>query len=317
MRPQHRNPEMTEVFTARPKSANNKPGSCLVTALAIIHPHVTTTASATMSTSLQPTGRARASCFHCRDNLECRYPQRRGQKAASPIDDTLNIEDTATRSSDTNYHEAIQSEKAKELRNARAIRFLAPDLFRDLHLQLSRMEWDMPAEIEAQLGGRLQMQDTTKSFLELTKSWMPIINGKRHLAAVLNPLAPLPRPTALLALCMKLCCLPIDKPEEKRVLYDLVKRFYAEVEAQEDSCVQVMQSAVFIAVFEMGDAILPAAHLTIGALVRYGMAMGMDRINQDVLGKDCGATAGASWADIEEMRRVWWGALILDRLLAA
>ncbi|EWY89928.1 hypothetical protein FOYG_07572 [Fusarium oxysporum NRRL 32931] len=142
---------------------------------------------------------------------------------------------------------------------------------------------------------------------------MPIVNGKRHLATVLNPLVPHRRPTALMALCMKLCCLPVGKVEEKRVLYDLVKRFYAEVESQEDSCIQVMQSAVFIAVFEMGDAIFPAAYLTVGALARYGMAMGMDKINQDVLGKDCGAAAGASWADIEEMRRVWWGALILDR----
>ncbi|PNP80343.1 hypothetical protein FNYG_05942 [Fusarium nygamai] len=114
---------------------------------------------------------------------------------------------------------------------------------------------------------------------------------------------------------MKLCCLPVDQVDEKSVLYGLVKRFYAEVESQEDSCIQVMQSAVFIAVFEMGDAIFPAAYLTVGALARYGMAMGMDKINQTVLGKDCAATVGASWADIEEMRRVWWGALILDRLL--
>ncbi|KLP02493.1 Zn(II)Cys6 transcriptional activator [Fusarium fujikuroi] len=174
----------------------------------------------------------------------------------------------------------------------------------------------MPAEIEVQLGGRQQMQDTTKEFLLLTRSWMPIINGKRHLAAVLNPLAPLPRPAALLALCMKLCCLSVDETKEKRVLYDLVKKFYAEVEVQEDSCVQVMQAAVFIAVFEMGDAIFPAAYLTVGALARYGMAMGMYKINQDALGKNCGTVAiGASWADIEEMRRVWWGTLILDRLV--
>ncbi|EXL70744.1 hypothetical protein FOPG_13431 [Fusarium oxysporum f. sp. conglutinans race 2 54008] len=287
-----------------------------------------------MSTPLQPAVRARVSCFHCRDSKrrcdkslpacqlcrrksqECRYPQRRGQKAASPIDNTVNIADvTATSISNTIYHGTIQPERVQDLVNARAIRFLAPDLFRDLHLQLPRMDWDTPVEIEAQLGGRQQMQETTKAFLQLTRSWMPIVNGKRHLATVLNPLVPHRRPTALLALCMKLCCLPVDKVEEKRVLYDLVRRFYAEVEVQEDSCVQVMQSGVFIAVFEMGDAIFPAAYLTVGALVRYGMAMGMDKINQDVLGKDCGAAAGASWADIEEMRRVWWGALILDRLL--
>ncbi|QGI94899.1 hypothetical protein CEK26_007968 [Fusarium fujikuroi] len=286
-----------------------------------------------MSTSLQATGRFRVSCFHCRDSkrrcdkslpacqlcrrkdLECRYPQRRGQKAASPIDDAPNTDDAAARrNSHNSYHDTIQSEKAEELRIARAIHFLAPVLFRDLHLQLQRMEWDMPAEIEVQLGGRQQMQDTTKEFLLLTRSWMPIINGKRHLAAVLNPLAPLPRPAALLALCMKLCCLSVDETKEKRVLYDLVKKFYAEVEVQEDSCVQVMQAAVFIAVFEMGDAIFPAAYLTVGALARYGMAMGMYKINQDALGKNCGTVAiGASWADIEEMRRVWWGTLILDR----
>ncbi|KAF4437173.1 hypothetical protein FACUT_5827 [Fusarium acutatum] len=268
-----------------------------------------------MSTPLQPTSRARVSCFHCRENLECRYPQRRGQKAASPIDNPPNLEDVGTRSdSDTIYHGAFLPESVQDLVNARAIRFLAPDLFRDLHLQLPRMEWDMPEDIEAQLGGRQQMQEATKTFLQLTRSWMPIVNGKRHLAAVLNPLVPPRRPVALLALCMKLCCLSVDKVEEKRLLYDLVKRFYAEVEGQEDYCIQVMQSAVFIAVFEMGDAIFPAAYLTVGALVRYGMAMGMDKINQDALGKDFGAAAGASWADIEEMRRVWWGALILDRI---
>ncbi|KAI1009499.1 hypothetical protein LB504_003021 [Fusarium proliferatum] len=287
-----------------------------------------------MSTSLQLTGRSRVSCFHCRDSkrrcdkslpacqlcrrkdLECRYPRRRGQKAASPIDDAPNIDDAAARSSSHNSNkDTVQYEKAEELRSARAIQFLAPGLFRDLHLQLPRMEWDMPAEIEFQLGGRQQMQATTKAFLQLTRSWMPIVNGKRHLAAVLNPLAPLRRPTALLALCMKLCCLSVDETEEKRVLYDLVKKLYAEVEAQEDPCVQVMQAAVFIAVFEMGDAIFPAAYLTVGVLARYGIAMGMDKINQDALGTNCGAAIGASWADIEEMRRVWWGTLILDRLV--
>ncbi|EWG41163.1 hypothetical protein FVEG_03320 [Fusarium verticillioides 7600] len=287
-----------------------------------------------ISTPLRPAFRARVSCFHCRDSkrrcdkslptcqlcrrkeVECRYPQRRGQKAASPIDNTPSLEDAVIRSnSETTYHGAIQSERVKDLVSARAIRFLAPDLFRDLHLQLPPMEWYMSAEIEAQLGGRQRMQETTKAFLQLTKSWMPIVNGKRHLATVLNPLVPLRRPAALLALCMKLCCLRVDQVDEKSVLYDLTKRFYAEVESQEDSCIQVMQSAVFIAVFEMGDAIFPAAYLTVGALARYGMAMGMDKINQTALGKDCAATVGASWADIEEMRRVWWGALILDRLL--
>ncbi|RBQ76459.1 hypothetical protein FVER14953_03320 [Fusarium verticillioides] len=278
---------------------------------------------------LPPGSRARASgsCFSCRERkrrcdkslptcylcrrkgIGCYYPQHRGQKNPSPIEDGPSLGNvTAGGASET-----TQPEKGQDLVNAEAIRFLAPDLFRDMNLQIPRHEWQMPAEIEAQLGSQQQMQETTKAFLQLTKSWMPIVNGKRHLAAALNPLVPLRRPTALLALCMKLCCLPVDKVEEKRVLYELVKKLYAEVERQEDSCFQLMQSAVFIAVFEMGDAIFPAAYLTVGALARYGMAMGMNKINQTALGKNCAATVGASWADIEEMRRVWWGALILDR----
>ncbi|KAG5811816.1 hypothetical protein H9Q74_004755 [Fusarium xylarioides] len=276
--------------------------------------------------AVPPGTRARVSCFNCRESkrsrdkslptchlcrrkgIECHYPQHRGQKNPSPIDEGLNV--AAGRASETTQHK-----KSQDLVNAHAIRFLAPDLFRDMNLQVPRLPWEMPAEIEAQLGGRQQMQETTKAFLQLTRSWMPIVNGKRHLAAVLNPLVPLRRPTALLALCMKLCCLSVDKVDEKRVLYGLVKKFYAEVESQEDPCIQVIQSAVFIAVYEMGDAIFPAAYLTVGALARYGMAMGMDKINQDALGKNCAAAAGALWADIEEMRRVWWEALILDRFL--
>ncbi|KAK2593326.1 hypothetical protein QQS21_008969 [Conoideocrella luteorostrata] len=202
-----------------------------------------------------------------------------------------------------------------------AIRFLAPDLFSELRLQIPRLEWDVPADIALHLGGRQQIHDVTVAFLRLTRPWMPVVSGKRHLAAVLNPLlAPLQRPRALLTLCMKLCCLSVDdriRNEGRHPLYLLVKQIYAEVERVEEPCLEVMQAALFIAVFEMGDAIYPAAHLTVGALIRYGIAMGMDKINLDRMGAGAaaGATAGASWLDIEEMRRVWWGALILDRLL--
>ncbi|KAF4497524.1 Zn(II)Cys6 transcriptional activator [Fusarium agapanthi] len=316
MRP-HSNTAIAAIFTALLKATNEKPESLLVIRLIASAFHAETITPSVSHDVNTITASSESSRLLCRrKDLECRYPQRRGQKAASPIDETLNHEDVAIRSnSDTIYNGAFQLERVQDLVNARAIRFLAPDLFRDLHLQMPRMEWDMLEEIKTQIRGRQEIQETTKAFLQLTRSWMPVVNGKRHLAAVLNPLVPLRRPVALLALSMKLCCLSVDKVEEKRVLYSLVKKFYAEVESQEDSCVQVMQSAVFIAVFEMGDAIFPAAYLTVGALAKYGMAMGMDKINQHALGKNSGAAAGTSWADIEEMRRVWWGALILDRLL--
>ncbi|KAK2594036.1 hypothetical protein QQS21_008255 [Conoideocrella luteorostrata] len=296
---------------------------------------------------------AKASCFHCRHSkrrcdrtlptcqvcyhrgVECRYPRRRGQRSASPQDISsihheattasgapTNIQRTGSLASPFKVDQAGQTNPtgpSAAFATTTAIRFLAPDVFSELRLQIPRLEWDAPADIASRLGDRQQIQDVTVAFLRLTRSWMPVINGKRHLAAVLSPLAPLRRPRALLALCMKLCCLSVDdrsRQDRRYPLYLLVKQFYAEVESAEEPCLEVMQAALCIAVFEMGDAIYPAAYFTVGALIRYGIAMGMNKINLERTGVVAGATAGASWMDIEEMRRVWWGALILDRLLS-
>jgi hypothetical protein len=290
-----------------------------------------------MSASPESQDRPRASCFHCRSSkrrcdktlpscqlcrrksVECRYPRRRGQTSASPDQSPSNPDDTAaaiTNSVPSLSHQAGSELPAEQITTT-AIRFLAPDLFRDLRLQVSQLEGGIPDDVAFHLGNRQQMQKTTIAFLKLTRSWMPIVSGKRHLAAVLNPLlVSVRRTTALLALSMKLCCLSTDDKtdaDERHTLYLLAKSFYAEVERTEDTCIQVMQAGILIAVFEIGDAIYPAAYLTVGALARYAMAMGLNKINQDALGQNAEATAGASWVDIEEMRRVWWGTLILDR----
>jgi hypothetical protein len=97
---------------------------------------------------------------------------------------------------------------------------------------------------------------------------------------------------------------------DRTSLYRLAKRFYSEVESTERLSIQVLQAAVCIAIFEISDAIYPAAYLTVGACARYGIAMGLDKVNKDRMG--C-CTHAVSWIDIEESRRVWWGVLILDR----
>jgi hypothetical protein len=214
---------------------------------------------------------------------------------------------------------------------ATAIGFLAPNLFREASLDIPRLDLDIPDKIALHLGDRQQMREMTAEFFQLTRSWMSIVSPRRHLAAVLNPLCPTRRPNALLALCMKLCCLPVSRrdgkggdeggdaeaAERRMSLYRLIKRFYAEVESTEGLCLQILQAAVLIAVFEIGDAIYPAAYLTVGACARYGIAMGLDKVNKDRMGVGTASTGmgAASWMDIEERRRVWWGVLILDRLV--
>ncbi|KAK0387943.1 hypothetical protein NLU13_4187 [Sarocladium strictum] len=301
---------------------------------------------------------ARTSCFACRNskrrcdkalpacqlclrkNVECRYPRRRGQRSASPADVGLahhigsashtSSPSVAARWADASLTVARADSAISDSQTpaslstfatSTAIRFLTPDLFRDLRLQSLPEHASVPSEILEHLGSRQDIRDTTNNFLRLTRSWMPIINGKRHLAAVLNPLlTPLRRHTALLALAMKLYCASASgqlQGERKHALYMLTKWFHSEVEMSDEMNISTMQAAIFIAVFEMGEAIYPAAYLRVGNLVRYGIAMGLDKINHDRLGTSYfGAAAlGVPWIDVEEMRRVWWGVLILERLL--
>jgi hypothetical protein len=192
-----------------------------------------------------------------------------------------------------------------------AISFLAPDLFREVSLEIPHHNFYIPEDVTFNLGDRQRLRETALQFFQIT--WMPGISRKRYLNAVLNPLSPLRRSASLLALCMKLSCLVLrdDGDEERTSLYRLVKKFYSEVESTEGLCVQVLQAGILIGIFEIGDAIYPAAYLTVGACARYGVAMGLDKINQDRMGGD--HDRPVSWIEIEERRRAWWGVLILDR----
>lgn len=281
------------------------------------------------------TSHALASCFFCRRSkrrcdknlpacqlcikkgLKCSYPRRRGQRAASPPsgvrgsesgDDSnsAHAEPVVAQSSNVSQFQPVSSTSSFAV-NA-AISFLAPDLFREAGLEIPRLDLGIPDEVSLHLGDSQQVLETATKFFQMT--WTPIVSRKRHLAAVLNPLSPSRRPTVLLHLCMKLCCLPVDD-ENRTSLYRLIKRFYSEVESTGDLCVQVLQAAILIAVFEIGDAIYPAAYLTVGGCARYGIAMGLDKINKYRLGGK--HTRAVSWMEIEEKRRVWWAVLTLDR----
>ncbi|KAH7018452.1 uncharacterized protein B0I36DRAFT_335975 [Microdochium trichocladiopsis] len=264
---------------------------------------------------------ARTSCFSCRGSkrrcdktlpgcqlcsrrgLRCSYPQRRGQPLPSP--------ESAESATNAPYGQTLHVSQSFAL--ASATRFIAPDLFRAAGLEIPRLDHGVPDEVVFHLGDSQQIRDTTAKFFGLTKSWMPIINRKRHLAAMLNPLSPSRRPAALLSICMKLCLPVLDgEVADRTSLYRLAKRFYSEVEITEKLSVQVLQAAVCIAIFEIGDAIYPAAYLTVGACARYGIIMGLDKVNKDRMGYYPHAVP---WIEIEEARRVWWGVLVLDRFL--
>lgn len=288
------------------------------------------------------TSHASTSCFSCRRSkrrcdknlptcqlcfrkgLKCSYPRRRGQRSDQPprsIQGSESISDSnaaysgpIVASSSTEPQIQSPSASTSSFAVTTAISFLAPGLFREAGLEIPRLNIGLPDEVALHLGDSQQVRETASKFFRTT--WMPIISRKRYLAVVLNPLSPSRRPTALLALCIKLCCLSVHDDEglEKTSLYRLVKAFYSDVESTQVLCVQVLQAAILIATFEIGDAIYPAAYLTVGACARYAIAMGLDKINKDRMG---GEPNTISWMEIEERRRAWWAVLILDRFVTS
>ncbi|KAL7801848.1 hypothetical protein V8C43DRAFT_312761 [Trichoderma afarasin] len=167
-----------------------------------------------------------------------------------------------------------------------AIRFIEPSVYHDASLGPPSEDVSIPSSIAAHVGHPDQIYEIGAKFFQATSLWMPIVCRKRFYADALNPISPYRRGLILLALTMKLYCAPASENgnDGRWTLYQLVKSFYADVEATASMSVHILQAAVFIAIYEIDQAIYPSAYLSVGV-------------------------------EIEEQRRVWWAVLMLDRLL--
>lgn len=271
-------------------------------------------------------------CQLCiRKGVECSYPTRRAQKyvvlpqsretpqtTAPARDDS--ITSRVTRSSESvSLDRELSSEAShasagivQSFATATAIQFIAPGIFRDAHLEIPRVNIGIPKDVAAQVGDLGQIRDIYTTFSSQAVIWTPVIFRKNFFNIALNPLSPRRTEGILMCLCMKLYCTPAPSYEDdgKRTLYKMVKEFYAKVEATGIMSICILQSALLIAVYEIGNAIYPAAYMTVGSCARYGVALGLDKLMINLTGE---GNLGKPWMEIEEMRRVWWGVLILDR----
>ncbi|KAK4075650.1 transcriptional regulator family: Fungal Specific TF [Trichoderma harzianum] len=95
----------------------------------------------------------------------------------------------------------------------------------------------------------------------------------------------------------------------KSPAYIAAKQFFFELENAGNLSIRLVQAGIFIALYELGHCIYPAAYMSVGTCARHAVALGLDK---DI--KQSNAT-GLPWDDIEERRRVWWAILILDRFI--
>ena len=102
---------------------------------------------------------------------------------------------------------------------------------------------------------------------------------------------------------------PEGSQSPQNTLYWTAKCFYNMVESSALMTVQLIQSALLLAAYEIFHGVYPAAFLSTGHCARLINAFGLhDRKNVPQMIKRPG-----SWAEQEEIRRVWWGTLLLDR----
>lgn len=244
--------------------------------------------------------------------MRCSYPKPPAKRSYTPeiIWDDEPLPDD---SSPSDYHQFQQPEQILDFEpvfdTARAVQFLAPRIFRGIKLEIPRLEIPVPSDVAAYVGDSQQVRDIAAVLFSQNASWLPIVCRKRFFSSLLNPLSPRQADGNLLVLCVKLYCTTTvpRSGNPKTALYRTVKRYHSDIEAAGMMSLQVLQALIFIALYEIGQAIYPAAYLTIGACARYGIAMGLDELMIDNSGID------GPWTEIEEKRRSWWGVLALDR----
>jgi hypothetical protein len=90
-------------------------------------------------------------------------------------------------------------------------------------------------------------------------------------------------------------------------LYRTAKDYVVQIELSRVLTIYTLQSALLIALYEIGHGIYPSAYITIGWCARYGAALGLDK----ELGSFDNTTG--RWIEKEERNRAWWTILLLDR----
>ena len=290
-----------------------------------------------MSVQQPPARLARGSCLPCklskrrcskrlpqcdlcvRKEIDCSYPGRRERRVPYPAPSGW-TPDTPSPGSDRHLHDRAPSYSypspsagPAECSNA-AIYFIEPRVFHAARLELPRRELPVPRDVASVLGDTSSVRNIASEFFRRIHAWMPIVSKREFFAHLLNPLAGRRTELCLLALCMRLSCPEIGgRTQDGREwddIYRTAKRYHFEVESTGLLSISVLQSAILIAIHEIGQAVYPAAFLTIGACARYGTALGLDKIGSSPMG-DQGEKL--SWDQIEERRRVWWAVLMLDR----
>ena len=186
--------------------------------------------------------------------------------------------------------------------------FLDPEVFQHAQLQLPTLLINslVTDEITATVGGTADIRTIAQKHFSTVHAWMPIVSKIQFYRLLPRRLTYNRAELHLLLLAMKLSGdVPMQTPCTE--LYSLTKHFQHSVESSGIFSLLVLQAGIFIACYELGHGVYPAAFLSISSCARYAMALGVDSSVGEHLDPKI------ETLDLEECRRVWWAILAMDR----
>lgn len=166
----------------------------------------------------------------------------------------------------------------------------------------------VPPYVASELGDTAAIRSIAQLYFDTVHLWMPIVSRQRFFEHVQRGLTETRTDFALLCLSMKLITtIPsTDSPDEHNPNYLSAKLLLHEITMSRSLTVATLQSIVILALYEIGHAIYPAAHISVSLCAQYGLMLGLDW-------ESLRQRSDLPWVELEEQRRIWWAIVILDR----
>ncbi|KAF7590277.1 hypothetical protein BBP40_003014 [Aspergillus hancockii] len=190
--------------------------------------------------------------------------------------------------------------------------FLDSDVSPDRSYLENNKHQALPSEYLRYLRNPAQVRHEVDVYFSSVHTFLPIVSKLRLYQQLSNQDRNHGSDLTLLVIAMQLHTRPRSEIESLDVsLYSLAKACYAYVENSNIFSIKLLQAGLLIALYEISNAIHPAAYLTVGHCARLGHAMGVhQRSNAPQM-----LNRPGTWVELEERRRTWWAVIILDRYI--
>lgn len=160
------------------------------------------------------------------------------------------------------------------------------------------------------LGGTKDPETVASEYFERIHWWMPIVSKKRFLEQTLHSKD---GDVSLLLLSMRVL---LWRPSQQGSMNPITSSYVTAKHAISEAVMvgtlsfHLLQAQILLVIYELGQAIYPAASLTLCSCAQYGRMMGIEEYLHPAYEM---RNASIDPLEVEERRRTWWAVLILDR----